>query len=159
MVKTRKSAFLCGAQAGDASRRPLDDLPPIDAILITHNHYDHLDLATLRALNQRHPCRIIAPLGNDTIINRCGLKAESYDWDDVVRLSSEIQAILVPAYHWSARGLNDRRMALWAGFVLETPDGPVYLVGDTAYREGDLFREIPSAFWTSAICGDPDRRL
>jgi L-ascorbate metabolism protein UlaG (beta-lactamase superfamily) len=124
----------------------LDDLPPLDAILITHNHYDHLDLATLRALKRRRPCRIIAPLGNDTIINRRGLRAESYDWDDAVPLSSEIQATLVPAYHWSARGLGDRRMALWAGFVLETPDGPLYLIGDTAYREGHLFREIPGRF-------------
>jgi len=124
----------------------LEDLPPLDAILITHNHYDHLDLATLRSLNRSRPCRIIAPLGNDAIINRRGLKAETYDWGDAAALSSEVRAILVPSYHWSARGLGDRRMALWAGFVLETPDGPIYLVGDTAYRDGRLFREIPERF-------------
>ncbi|MGD0633571.1 MAG: MBL fold metallo-hydrolase [Beijerinckiaceae bacterium] len=124
----------------------LSDLPRLDAILITHNHYDHLDLATLRALSKIRPCRIIAPLGNDAIINRRGLASEAYDWGDSVALSSEVRAILVPTYHWSARGPGDQRMALWAGFVLETPDGPLYLIGDTAYRDGRLFREIPECF-------------
>jgi len=124
----------------------LRDLPPIDAILITHNHYDHLDLATLRTLNKIRPCRIIAPLGNDAIINGRGLAAETYDWGASVALSPNVRAHLVPTYHWSARGLGDRRMALWAGFVLETPDGPLYLIGDTAYRDGRLFREIPERF-------------
>jgi L-ascorbate metabolism protein UlaG (beta-lactamase superfamily) len=124
----------------------LADLPPIDAILVTHNHYDHLDLATLAAIRARSPCRIIAPLGNDTIINRHDrrLAAEAFDWGDRVMLSPEVHAVLAPTYHWSARWLNDRRMALWAGYVLETPDGPIYHIGDTAYRDGAIFRDIPA---------------
>lgn len=124
----------------------LGDLPPIDAVLITHNHYDHLDLATLRALHRRHKCRILAPLGNNAIINGHGLRAEVADWFESITLSAEVRASLVPAYHWSARGLGDRRMALWGGYVLETPDGPLYLAGDTAYGDGRIFRDIPARF-------------
>lgn len=127
---------------------PLDILPPLDAILVTHNHYDHLDLATLDALHLRGPCRIIVPLGNDTIIRRhnAELLVEAHDWGDRVPLSAEAAVTLVPCHHWSSRWLGDRRMALWTAFVIETPDGPVYHIGDTAYRDGAIFHEIPERF-------------
>lgn len=126
----------------------LADLPPIDAVLVTHNHYDHLDVATLDALHARGPCRIIVPLGNDTIIKRHNpeLMAEAYDWDDRVPLSAEVAVTLAPAHHWSARRFGDRRMAFWAAFVIEAPGGPVYHIGDTAYRDGKIFHEIPARF-------------
>ena len=130
----------------------LEALPRLDAILITHNHYDHLDLATLKLLctpSAGPPPRLIVPLGNDTIIRRAHptLRAEAHDWGDTVALSTEVSVTLAPSYHWSARWLGDRRMALWAAFVLETPDGAIYHVGDTAYRnDGRIFREIPERF-------------
>ncbi len=126
----------------------LEALPPLDAIFVTHNHYDHLDIATLEALHRRNPCRIVTVLGNDAIIRarHPHLPVEAYDWDDRVVLSPEVALTPVPSYHWSARWLNDRRMALWAGFVLETPDGPVYHIGDTAYPDGALFRAVPLRF-------------
>lgn len=138
--------------AGPKRVRPpgltLDQLPPLSAILITHNHYDHLDLATLRALEKRHRCRMIVPLGNDTIIRKGGWRGaiEAHDWGDRVHLSDEVAVHLVPCHHWSARWLNDRRMALWAAFVFETPDGPIFHVGDTAYRDGALFRDVRARF-------------
>jgi L-ascorbate metabolism protein UlaG (beta-lactamase superfamily) len=138
--------------AGPKRCRPaglaLDALPPIDAILITHNHYDHLDGATLDALHAKAPCRIIAPLGNDTIIRRHNpkLPAEAYDWDKPIALSAEVTLTFVPSHHWSARWLGDRRMALWAALMIETPDGPIYHVGDTAYRDGAIFKAIPARF-------------
>ena len=126
----------------------LADLPRLDAILVTHNHYDHLDIATLAALARSNPCRIITPLGNDTIIARRApaLALEAYDWGARIALSDAVAVTPVPTYHWSARWLNDRRMALWSGFVLETPDGPIYHIGDTAYRDGALFHDVPARF-------------
>ncbi len=126
----------------------LDDLPPLDVILITHNHYDHLDLATLDALRVKRPCPIITPLGNDTIIRRrsAAFDVRAYDWEDRVPLSQDVAITLLPCHHWSARGLGDRRMALWAAFLIETPDGPIYYVGDTAWRGAELFEAVPQRF-------------
>lgn len=127
---------------------PFDDLPRIDVVLVTHNHYDHLDVATLRRLAARDACRIIVPLGNDTILRRArvGGRIEAYDWDERVALSPEVATTLLPSHHWSARSLGDRRMALWAAYLIETPDGPIYHVGDTAYPNARIFREVPARF-------------
>ncbi|MCC2110046.1 MAG: MBL fold metallo-hydrolase [Hyphomicrobiales bacterium] len=120
-----------------------DDLPPLDAILLTHNHYDHMDMATLKRLAHQRPCPIVTPLGNDTILARgiAKVDARAYDWGDVARIGP-LAVHLVPAQHWSARGLFDRRMALWCGFVIETAVGKIYVAGDTGYGDGRLFRDI-----------------
>ena len=127
---------------------PLAALPPLDAILISHNHYDHLDLATLDALQAKAPCRIIVPLGNDTILRRHNkaLTAESYDWGERVALSPEVSVTLLPSRHWSARGPRDRRMALWAAFMFVTPAGSIYHIGDTSFGDGALFRDAFERF-------------
>jgi L-ascorbate metabolism protein UlaG (beta-lactamase superfamily) len=121
-----------------------DDLPRIDAVLVSHNHYDHLDLATLARLWQRDRPRIIVPLGNDTIIRRedASIAVESGDWGDSFRLNAEVVVHLRRAHHWSARGLDDRRHALWAAFVIQEPGGGVYFVGDTGFGDGSTFREV-----------------
>jgi L-ascorbate metabolism protein UlaG (beta-lactamase superfamily) len=126
-----------------------DDLPPIDAVLVTHNHYDHLDGPTIARLWRRFRPRVIAPLGNDAIIRRYDptIAAESYDWGDRVTLSDRITLHLEPAYHWSGRGIRDRRMALWCAFVLEDSEhGVVYHIGDTAYGDGSIFSAIRAKF-------------
>jgi L-ascorbate metabolism protein UlaG (beta-lactamase superfamily) len=125
-----------------------DDLPPIDFVLVTHNHYDHLDLATLSKLNARWRPRILTPLGNDAIIRRYdgALGVEAYDWGAKVSLSQTIAAHFVPTQHWSARGLNDRRMALWCAYLIETPDGPLYCIGDTGFGDGGIFRDVREKF-------------
>ncbi|NLZ16322.1 MAG: hypothetical protein GX087_01105 [Desulfobulbaceae bacterium] len=125
-----------------------EDLPTIDVVLITHNHYDHLDLSFLQQLWQRDKPRIIAPLGNDTVINRKipQLQIETYDWAEQVGIGADLVVHLVPALHWSARSIYDRGRALWASFVLETPDGNLYLVGDTAFGDGDIFRQAAEKY-------------
>lgn len=124
------------------------DLPPIDAVLITHNHYDHFDIATLRRLRAAHAPRFVVPLGNDTLLARAigTARIEAADWGDTVPLDEETRIALVPAHHWSARSLGDRRMALWCGFVIQSPSGLVYNAGDTAYGDGRIFRDLPKRF-------------
>jgi L-ascorbate metabolism protein UlaG (beta-lactamase superfamily) len=121
-----------------------DDLPPIDCVLVTHNHYDHLCTETLARLGAGHAPRVITPLGNDAIIGPAmtGGTVEAHDWHARVRLSDAVSVTLEPSYHWSARGLYDRRMALWSGFAIQAPPGLVYVAGDTAYENGALFRQV-----------------
>ncbi len=119
------------------------DLPPIDIVLVSHNHYDHLDLATLKRLHSAHDPLVITPLGNDAIIRRRVPEARvaTGDWGD--RFELDGAAIHVePAHHWSARGTKDRRMALWSGFVVETAAGKIYFAGDTGFHDGAHYRRI-----------------
>ncbi len=122
----------------------LEALPQLDAILVTHNHYDHLDLATLSRLARSNPCRVVTPLGNDTIMRRHdpAIRAEAFDWGDTVTLAPDVSVTLTPANHWSARRLGDRRMALWASFVVDAPGGAIYAIGDTGFNDGALFRDL-----------------
>lgn len=121
-----------------------DDLPKIDIVIVTHNHYDHLDVATLNKLVRAHDPKIITPLGNDTIIRAENPFARTtvMDWGDRLEFGKGFVVHCEPCHHWSARGMGDRRMALWAAFVLETPGGKVYHIGDTGYAEGKHYREI-----------------
>lgn len=139
----RASPFgFAGPKRVNAPGVALDDLPEIDAILITHNHYDHLDAATLRRLAAKRPARVLTPLGNDAIIRKAApsLRAQALDWGGRVDLGNGCALHCEPAYHWSARGVLDKRMALWASFVIETPAGAIYHIGDTAYHDGAIFR-------------------
>ena len=119
------------------------DLPPIDVVLVSHGHSDHLDLTTLSRLTAVHRPRVITPFGNDTIMRNHdpSIAAQGYDWDDRVDIGSGATVTLVPARHWSARNLSDRNMSLWASFVIETPGGRAYAVGDSAYGDGRYFQE------------------
>jgi L-ascorbate metabolism protein UlaG (beta-lactamase superfamily) len=125
-----------------------EDLPRIHAVLITHNHYDHLDVATLARLWRRDRPRILAPLGNDAIIRDedPGIAVETRDWGQSVELGEGVAAHLEPAYHWSARGVTDRRMALWCAYVVTTPAGAIYHVGDTGYGDGRIFTRVRERF-------------
>jgi L-ascorbate metabolism protein UlaG (beta-lactamase superfamily) len=118
------------------------DLPPIDVVLVSHGHYDHLDLATLSRIAAAHRARVLTPLGNDTIMHNGdpAIAAEAYDWDERVAISAEVAVTLAPTRHWSARNLSDRNMSLWASFVIETPGGRIYCVADSAYGDGSHFR-------------------
>jgi L-ascorbate metabolism protein UlaG (beta-lactamase superfamily) len=118
------------------------DLPPIDVVLVSHGHYDHLDLTTLSQLAAAHRPRVVTPLGNDAIMRSHdrAIAAEACDWDERVELGAGAAATLVPARHWSARNLSDRNMSLWASFVIEAPGGRIYVVADSAYGAGDYFR-------------------
>lgn len=119
-----------------------EDLPPIDLVLVTHNHYDHLDVETLKRLNEAHKPLFVTPLGNDSIIRGAapGARTQAGDWNDVVDIGNDVKVHFEPCHHWSARGLDDRRMALWAAFVIETPGGKIYHIGDTGFHRGINYR-------------------
>nr|WP_316656811.1 MBL fold metallo-hydrolase [uncultured Gellertiella sp.] len=120
------------------------DLPPIHVVIVTHNHYDHLDLATLKSLQRAWAPQFVTPLGNDRIIHRAipAAHVSSMDWGDRLEINDRLTLDCEPCHHWSARGAADRRMALWAAFVLSTPAGKVYHVGDTGFHRGINYREL-----------------
>lgn len=121
-----------------------DHLPPIDAVLISHNHYDHLDTATLRRLQSRHRPQMVMPLGTDATVRRAvrGAQIWTGDWHDQIALAPGVSITLTPANHWSARGIGDRRMALWSGFWIESAHTRIWFAGDTGYGDGAVFRDI-----------------
>jgi len=121
------------------------DLPPVDLILLSHNHYDHLDVATLRALRDAHDPLVITPLGNDAILAHevPALRCIARDWGESA-VHGPLRVHLEPCHHWSARGTRDRSMALWASFVLDGPAGKLLHVGDTGFDGGRPYRDLPA---------------
>jgi L-ascorbate metabolism protein UlaG (beta-lactamase superfamily) len=132
-----------------------DALPRIDWVLVTHNHYDHMDVGTIARLWQRFAPRIVTPLGNDAILRAAvpGLAAEAVtavDWDATVDLGGGVAVHAEPTQHWSARGAFDRSHALWASFVIEVRNTSgstsgtrkIYCVGDSGFGDGATFARV-----------------
>ena len=127
---------------------PFEQLPPVDVVLVSHNHYDHLDLATLSRLAAEHRPRVLTPLGNDTIMaeHDKAIRAEAFDWGQRVEIGGGLAVNFVACRHWSARGMFDRNHALWAAFVIETPLGIVYHIADTGFGDGSHHRAMVARY-------------
>jgi L-ascorbate metabolism protein UlaG (beta-lactamase superfamily) len=111
-----------------------DALPPIDLVLLSHNHYDHLDVATLARLRARFDPTVLAAAGDGRLIAPLAFaRTHELDWWEQVRLTDEITITFVPAQHFSARGLFDRQKSLWGGYVIESRGRRIYFGGDTGY--------------------------
>ena len=125
-------------------------LPAIDVVLISHNHYDHLDDASVRALARQPggPPLFVVPLGLAPWMRRRGIDTVvELDWWDthrVMRGGAAAEVTLTPSQHWSGRGLHDRLATLWGGYAVLVPDFHFFFAGDTGYSPD--FRDIRAHF-------------
>jgi L-ascorbate metabolism protein UlaG (beta-lactamase superfamily) len=145
------------------SRPPIsaDELPNIDAVLISHDHYDHLDYATIKKLRGK-TTTFFVPLGVGAHLQKWGVKKTQLvelDWWDKATFEG-ITFVCTPARHFSGRGLNDRFKTLWCSWVIQSDDAKLFFSGDTGY--GPHFKEIGKKYGpfdlTLLECGQYDRR-
>lgn len=114
-----------------------DDLPPIDFVVISHNHYDHMDLETLIALSERDPeTRFFVPLENGPLLRESGIEqVVELDWGESSSHRG-VEIYCLPTQHWSKRGLDDNDRALWSSWAAIGPERRFYFAGDTGYFDG-----------------------
>jgi L-ascorbate metabolism protein UlaG (beta-lactamase superfamily) len=133
-----------------------EDLPRIDLVLVSHNHYDHMDLPTLRRLWDRDRPAIVTSLGNDTILRGAGIESTALDWGSrtplrscwlrpppgmVFRVVRPCTVTVERVHHWGSRWMTDRSRALWSGFTVTLPGGNIFFAGDTGWGDGRWVRE------------------
>jgi L-ascorbate metabolism protein UlaG (beta-lactamase superfamily) len=129
-----------------------EDLPRIDAVLLSHSHYDHCDVTTLARLERRFGAPVLAGLGSRAMLAEHGVvRVVDLDRWQAVSLGGGMTATFVPARHWSQRGLLDRNTVLWGGFFVRGPSGAVLFAGDSGF--GGHFAAI------RARLGPPDVAL
>ncbi|HEY0742819.1 MAG TPA: MBL fold metallo-hydrolase [Chryseosolibacter sp.] len=143
IYSTRSSPF---SWAGPKRMRlpgiKFEDLPRIDAVLISHNHYDHLDIPTIRTIFGGHHPKFITPLGVKALFDDETISgATDLDWWQQTDLKNGVSVTAVPGQHFSGRGFFDRDATLWCGYTIRTSKGNIYFGGDTGYNQG-IFKEI-----------------
>ena len=133
---------------------PLDlsELPTIHAVVISHNHYDHLDLDTIETIDQQHQPHWFVPLKNEMLLEGVDVhstRIDSLDWWSTGSFQSSngkvAQFTATPAQHWSARGLFDRNEMLWASWVIDLDGRRIFFGGDTGYQN-KIFRDIGARY-------------
>jgi len=144
LVRTSESSVLDRSAAPEKTGVSWEDLPCIDAVLISHNHYDHLDLPTLRRLAARGGSTFIVPAGGARLLHSENIRpTHELDWGESLSLPG-FTIHCVPALHFSSRGIYDRNMTLWCGYMIECQERLVYFAGDTAF--GGHFAQIREKF-------------
>lgn len=119
----------------------LEDLPRIDLVLVSHNHYDHLDNATLKRLWERDRPLIVTSLGNDSVIGQAGVPSTALDWGQSVTVKPGVAVAVSRNHHWGSRWFSDRNRALWSAFTVTLPGGNLFFAGDTGMGDGNWPRE------------------
>ena len=130
---------------------PFDTLPKIDVVVISHNHYDHLDIETLKRIDSRFHPLFLVPLGDEKLLLKEGIQnVKALDWWEEVRVK-DVKFTFTPSQHWSARHLWDKNECLWGSFMIDSGAVKIYHAGDTGY--GPHFLDIKSRL------GAPDLAL
>tara|TARA_B110000211_G_scaffold121550_1_gene140322 strand:- start:143 stop:1039 length:897 start_codon:yes stop_codon:yes gene_type:complete len=127
----------------------IEQLPSIDAVIISHNHYDHLDLPSLKSLQKNNPSMmILVPQGDKTLLDSQGLaNVSQFRWWQTIKVN-ETEFTFTPVQHWSGRWVTGRNTSLWGGWFLKSPNLSLYHAGDTGYSKDFLD--------TQARMGTPD---
>lgn len=147
------------------------DLPKIDIIVVSHDHYDHMDLPTLKRLWKRDRPLIVTSLGNDAILADAGVPSRALDWGQMIEKKGA-KIHVIRNHHWSSRWGRDRNRALWSAFLIETGAGNIFFAGDTGRGDGQwplearkygsvrlalipigAFRFYPGQMWTNSHIG------
>ena len=130
---------------------PFELLPKIDVVVISHNHYDHLDLETLKMLDGKFHPLFLVPLGDEKLLKQAGIQnVKELDWWEEVRIRDN-RFIFSPSKHWSARSLWDKNECLWGSFMVDNGQSKIYFAGDTGYS--------PHFLDTKSRLGEPDLAL
>jgi L-ascorbate metabolism protein UlaG (beta-lactamase superfamily) len=130
-----------------------EELPRVDLVLLSHDHYDHCDVPTLRRLAQRDDPLVVAPLCHRPLLSKAGFsRIVELDWWQENACGTGLSVSLVPAKHWTRRTPFDTNRRLWGGFMLRIGGRLVYFAGDSGFQEG-MFAEIRRR------CGAPDLAL
>lgn len=118
-----------------------DELPKIDLVIISHNHYDHMDEGTLARLAARDQPLILVPLGDKGHVQSFGSsRVEEMDWWQEKQINDDMKLVFTPSQHWSGRWLHDRYRSLWGSYTLIYRGHSIYFGGDTGYA--GHFKEI-----------------
>ncbi len=118
-----------------------ENLPRIDVVLISHNHYDHMDAKTIHDLDEKFSPLFLVPLANKEKVQSFGAKkVEEFDWWESKQLGDSVKVTLAPAQHWSSRTPFDRMKALWGSYFIQGTKEKIYFAGDTGY--GPHFVEV-----------------
>ncbi len=144
----------------------LKELPRIDLVLLSHNHYDHLDTNSVKALNAQAggPPLFLVPLGIKKWMAAQGItNVQQMDWWDSIPVQTaagQVEVHFTPVQHWSARGLGDRRATLWGGYAIFASDFHLYFSGDTGYSQDFIdTQKYFAARQTEALGGGFDMAL
>lgn len=130
---------------------PFDVLPPIDVVVVSHNHYDHMDIEALKMIDAKFHPLFLVPLGDEKHLLEAKIQnVKALDWWEEMKVK-DVRFIFAPSQHWSARQLWDKNECLWGSWMIDNGAQKVYFAGDTGY--GKHFLDIKSRL------GSPDLAL
>lgn len=121
-----------------------EDLPKVDVVVISHNHYDHLDLETIKQLDHKYHPLFLVPLGDEKLLQKANVQnVKALDWWEEFRVK-DVRFIFAPSQHWSARSLWDKNECLWGSFLIDSGNEKTYFAGDTGFggHFGDIRKRL-----------------